>query len=303
MMSLMKRLTQLGVYGVGLWGVGLCGLVGILTTPVSAQVRVSPLVVEEQFDRGKAQAVLQITNPSDQDIRARLFSEPFTYGDKGLQVLDSSPQDLGPYLVFTPRELVLPAGQTRRVRLVAQIPPDLPEGEYRAVVFTETLQDATDSEGQLIAIRSRIGINVFMRNGELAADLSIEDAAFDLDDNAVELLIRNQGDASTLVSIDWQLQQDGSTVDTGEIQVATIVTQTDRPVILTDPNEPPPPPGNYQLTGEVITGSQFDPITFPFEFDLQIPEYTLPTAEDADDPTAVEDPLEPELSDEEPAQE
>ncbi|NES23355.1 MAG: P pilus assembly protein, chaperone PapD, partial [Symploca sp. SIO3E6] len=102
-----------------------------------AQMRISPLVIEVEAQRGQAQGVISVTNTSNEAFRARVYAEAFTYDrDTGFAILTSSPTDLTDYLQFSPRELTIPPGVTRRVRLISRFPPSLPEGEYRAVVFT-----------------------------------------------------------------------------------------------------------------------------------------------------------------------
>ena len=51
--------------------------------------------------------MINISNNSNKPYRARVSLSPFTYNQEGLQVLQSSPNDLTPYLTFSPRELVI----------------------------------------------------------------------------------------------------------------------------------------------------------------------------------------------------
>ena len=55
----------------------------LLPFPASAQLGLSPLYLEEQVTRGRAQGVITLTNVTDAPIRARVYSEPFTYERSG----------------------------------------------------------------------------------------------------------------------------------------------------------------------------------------------------------------------------
>jgi P pilus assembly chaperone PapD len=50
-----------------------------------AQMSVSPLVIEAQANRGQAQAIINVTNTSNQPFRGRVYAESFTYGDNGFK--------------------------------------------------------------------------------------------------------------------------------------------------------------------------------------------------------------------------
>jgi hypothetical protein len=90
------------------------------------------------------------------------------------------------FIRFSPRRIVLDAGERQTVRVSARLEADMEPGEYRSHLRLQgaplsagrTLQSATSTEGgdlsiQLIAIRS-ITIPVIMRVGQLDAEVQIE---------------------------------------------------------------------------------------------------------------------------------
>lgn len=90
------------------------------------------------------------------------------------------------FIRFSPRRIVLEAGERQTVRVSARLEADMEPGEYRSHLRLQgaplsagrTLQSATSTESgdlsiQLIAIRS-ITIPVIMRVGQLDADVQIE---------------------------------------------------------------------------------------------------------------------------------
>lgn len=244
-----------------------------------AQVSLSPLKIEVQTNRGQAQGVINITNTSNETFRARVYAESFTYHrDKGFENLPSSPTDLRPYLQFSPRELVVPPGTTRRVRLNARLAPNLPAGEYRTMIFTEPLKQnvSTDGKGNTTKIITRVGSAFFVRKGDVRPKLAVDSARWNSEAKKLQMLVRNTGKASAYTSVKWTLKQGGTVVKTGETPDAGIVPDGDRNLIL----NPSPKeqlalaPGTYQLSGELLWGESNDKSKQPFKLDLTVPAGT-----------------------------
>ncbi len=241
--------------------------------PTTAQVTVSPLVIEANTDRNQSQGVINITNEGNEAFRARVYSEPFTYDrEKGFQSLETSPSDLGPYLQFAPREMVVPPGTTRRVRFVARLAPNLPESEYRAVLFTEQLNETLPDQAQnQVSITTRIGITVYIRQGDITPVLSVEGAQTNATRDAIQVLVKNTGKASTQLEGVWSLQQAGKTLGTGTILPTTLLTQHDRYVLIEDaPMLENLALGAYQLSGELTWKSNDRNQTLPFSIPLTL---------------------------------
>ena len=243
-----------------------------------AQVSLSPLKIEVQTNRGQAQGVINITNTSNETFRARVYAESFTYHrDKGFENLPSSPTDLRPYLQFSPRELVVPPGTTRRVRLNARLAPNLPAGEYRTMIFTEPLKQnvSTDRNGNTTKIITRVGSAFFVRKGDVRPNLGVDSVRWNGDAKKLQLLVRNTGKASAYTSIKWTLKQGGTVVKTGETPDAGIVPDGDRNLILNQSKEQLAlAPGTYQLSGELLWGEDNDKSKLPFKLDLTVPAGT-----------------------------
>lgn len=244
---------------------------------VRAQVGISPLVIEKQVDRGQAQATINVTNNTNEPFRARIYVEPFTYNrEKGFEILPSSPRDLTPYLQFSPRELEVPPGVSRRVRLIVRFPPSLPEGEYRSVIFTENLKEVVseDAQGNITAIATRIGVILFVRKGNIAPNLAVTNASWDSNRQQIQLVIQNSGQASAYPTTSWTLKQGGATIRTGNTSPSGVIAESERLILLpinSSQNETPLPPGVYQLTGELIGGTESQPTKTPFSVNLTIP--------------------------------
>ncbi len=256
---------------------GICTLSAVLSTSaVQAQVRISPMVIEAEANRNQAEGVINVTNITNEPFRARVYVQPFTYNrDKGFETLSSSPTDLSPYLQFSPRELVVPSGTTRRIRLIAQLPPSLPDGEYRVVVFTENLKEisTTDQNGNSVNIRAKVGSTFYVRKGKVSPQLTVDSSSFDSAKNQIQLLVRNTGQASVLPIANWTLKQQGKVILSGKVEATGITAQSDRNLLLNlaDQEKTPIFPGNYELSGELIWGQSPNQSSVPFNVNLILP--------------------------------
>lgn len=249
------------------WALGVACL---MASPAAfAQMGLSPLVIESEAQRGRAQGVLRVSNNSGEAMRVRVYAEPFTYErDAGFTPLESSAADLTPYLQFSPRELVIPARGERRVRLITLFPPNLPEGEYRAVIFTEPL-DASRPPGSNVGIVTRVGATMYVRQGDSPVSLSAMAAQWNAGEQRVELLVANDGVVSARPKATWTLQQAGQTMTAGETIVTSVIAGRDRNLYLTP--ETTLPPGTYEVTGELIWREGDTDQTQPFSLSFNVP--------------------------------
>lgn len=237
-----------------------------LTPVATAQFRVSPLVIEADAERGEAQGVIEVANPGNTTAHITVYAAPFTYDKSGFVELESDLNDLSPYLFFSPQELVLEPGQQRRIRLSARLLPSLPDGEYRAVIFTRS-QTSTPGEidGVRVNVVPRIGVLFFVRKGETVADVVTQSAYFDPLTDQVDLLVSNQGTETTRPIVHWTLKQDGEPLQSGETQPRMLVAGQSYAIPLNYGQDLPA--GTYQLEGEFASESQ----STPFQLDLIIP--------------------------------
>ncbi|MBW4647047.1 MAG: P pilus assembly protein, chaperone PapD [Goleter apudmare HA4340-LM2] len=246
----------------------------LLPSAAKAQVKVSPLVIEAKTERGQAQGLISITNLSDTPSRVRVYAEPFTYKrDTGFETLPkNSPNNLTPYLQFSPRELTIQPGQTRRIRAITRLAPNLPEGEYRAVVFNETLTERKDSTGKIVTLATRIGVTVYVAKGKVSPNLVIDSANFDPKQKKVQLLVRNTGKATTRPGVSWKISRGATVVKTGEIESASVIAESDRNISINYPGKDDQAlaPGTYQLSGELLWGEN-NQKKLPFNLSFTVP--------------------------------
>lgn len=238
-----------------------------------AQVGISPMVIESQASRGQSESVINLLNPSKVPIRVRIFSQPFTYSKDGqFQTLSSSKQDLSSYLQFSPRELSLEPGESRKVRLLAQLDPNLPDGEYRAVVFAESLIENTNNQGSGIGVIARVATTVYVTKGNQVPNLTVGDASFNPKQNQLRLLLLNLGTATARPVVSWQLKQGTTVVRKGTIQPSTVIASSERNLMieLRATGTQPLPSGNYELSGELTWMHLAQPKTTTFKVPINI---------------------------------
>jgi hypothetical protein len=246
-----------------------------------AQVKISPLLIEKETNRGQANEFITVYNPSDQPFRARVYAEPFTYQrDAGFKSLSSSPTNLIPYLQFAPRELTVPPRSMRRVRISVRLAPNLLDGEYRAMIFTEPLKESSNGN-RGATIVTRVGSAFYIRKGNLQPNLTVDSANWNNARKRIQLLVNNSGKISARPKVNWTLRHEGKVVKSGLEDETTIVAESDRNIILTSPTpsktptreEPSLTPGTYQLSGELVWGKD-DKKKQSFNLNLTIPTQT-----------------------------
>lgn len=244
----------------------------LFPSAAKAQVGVSPLVIQSKAQRGQAQGMITIKNTGDTRKRVRLYAQPFTYSrDAGFQTLKSSSNDLTPYLQFSPRELTIAPRTQRRVRLYTRMPPNLPDGELRAVVFNETLKQTKDAAGNNVALKTRIGVTVFVTNGDVAPKLKVDNASFNPKKKQIQLLVRNQGNATVRPKISWKLSRGKTAIEAGETKESFVVSQSDRNLLLNFPAKKQLASGIYQLSGNLEWEEGKNTRKLPFNVNVTIP--------------------------------
>ncbi|MGL5193511.1 MAG: hypothetical protein ACRC8Y_07885 [Chroococcales cyanobacterium] len=236
----------------------------LLGTAARADIAISPLVIETEINRGQAQGTITVRNGDAKEFRARVYSAPFTYdAEQGFQLLESSPQDLSPYLQFSPRELQVPGTDARRIRFIARVPPSLPDGEYRAMLFTENLeailQEETNTTGDIVfqtSIIPRVGVAVYVRKGNISHELTIDSARYNSESKQVQLLVRNTGKASAILQGEWTITKGSQEIYSGRGIDTTVISEGSRylNVDYASGGQITLEPGEYQLSGHLGWG-------------------------------------------------
>jgi hypothetical protein len=237
-------------------GLTIAGLSAV-STPVFAQsvsIGVSPMVTITQLKGAQARASFAVTNASNIPIRTRIYAQDFNYdSEKGYVKIDSHANSASPYLQFSPKELIIPPGVTREVRINITIPPSKPDGEYRVAVFTEDLTERkiVDSKKNITVIRPQIGSIFFISKGSISPQLSAVSVGWNAETKRPRLLLKNQGQVSAYPNVDWKLKQGNTEITNHLVQGVVLQAGRERAIDLYIDPKNKLTPGNYILVGEI----------------------------------------------------
>lgn len=271
---MLKKITKKSILSslvINSLGLGIFTTALLAMQPVRGQFLVSPMVVTAEAKQGVARSIVTIRNIGEQPVRVRLYSEPFTYKEDGFTILESSEEDLSPYLTFAPRELLIQPGQRRRVRLLTRLLPSLENKEYRAVIFAEQLKENVSNEG--MNVTSRLGITVYVSHDGAQSELQAASVDYDPQQKNLQAVIENSGDKTERPILEWELVQNEETVAQGATDNYTVIANGKRniPIKILEELEGLELSGEYQLQGDIVIGNPQRPIQeIPFQFDLNI---------------------------------
>jgi P pilus assembly chaperone PapD len=254
---------------------GLLLIIASATKSTAGSFSVSPMVNISDTRGGQAKGAINVTNSGKEPLRIRVYAEDFTYNrNKGYVSIPTHDRSAIRYLQFSPRELTIPPGVTRNVRVGITLPPNAPDGEYRASVFIEELKEnkidsITSTRSPIIILNARVASVFFIAKGGVKANLQVNTAVWDNQQKTLNIVLTNQGKKSAYPSVNWKISQNGKEVSDGNILGVVLQSDTDREVILrTKDKNLSLPAGNYQLSGEIVNDQQ-KPI--PFSIGVSIP--------------------------------
>lgn len=254
------------------FGIGLVSNI-VHSLPTWAQnFTISPMVTITQSQDGQSKGSININNKGKEPLRMRVYAEDFTYErKKGFVSIGNHDRSAVPYLQFSPRELVIPAGVTRSVRISTLLPPGTPDKEYRAVIFVEDLKerDIKSSTGNAVVIKTRVASVFYTSKGDAKSALSIDTAIFDNTEKKLKIVLTNKGKKSAYPDIAWRIEKDGKQVAKDALRGILVQSENEREISLSENGkEVSLPSGNYTVSGEITNGSQKGT---PFSVKVSIP--------------------------------
>ena len=266
---------------------GLIGS-GLPMKSAYAGLFLSPMYLKMESQQGQSNGVLQVGNTSSKPIRVRLSATAFTYDENGVfqryspeeekeeeeEIANSNlslAHDLTPYLRYSPREMVIPANSTRRVRLISLLLPSLPEGEYRTAIFAETLQETTNAQGYKVGLNMSIGSALYVTKGEVKPEITVDGTSFDAKNKKIKLLINNTGTATAKGGITWTLKQGKNIIYSGE-SGGSFLPNSQTNIVLNrhENNQKTLDTGIYQLEGKIVWNEADKKQVSKFNFALEI---------------------------------
>lgn len=141
------------------------------------------------FEGQQRTATLRIFNPRNVPERISItwLAMRMTEDGRIKQVDDpAKADDLNPardYVLFAPRQAIIPPQSAQIIRLLLRAPADLPDGEYRSHIMVsqqprELPEQQLRSDGLSVRINSVVSttLPVIVRKGDLDAEVSVESA-------------------------------------------------------------------------------------------------------------------------------
>jgi P pilus assembly chaperone PapD len=241
---------------------------------VAGYFSVSPMVTISDTKGSQAKGAINVTNNGTEPVRMRIYAEDFTYErTKGYVTTSKHERSAIPYIQFSPRELTVPPGVTRNVRVGITLPPSAPDGEYRAAIFVDQLSEQevkTDApKKNQVVMLARVASVFFIAKGGVKANLQVNSAIWNNQQKNLNIVLTNQGKKSAYPNVFWKISQNGKEINDGSILGVVLQSDTDREVTLrTKDKNLSLPSGNYQLSGEIVNNGQ-KPV--PFSIGVSIP--------------------------------
>jgi P pilus assembly chaperone PapD len=256
-------------------GLGLAFAANLLATvPAWAQrFTVSPLVTIVETKSGQAKGSITVVNQGTDTLRMRVYAESFTYDRKqGFTFTAKDDRSAVPYLQFSPREIEIPPGVTRNIRVAVTLPANLPNQEYRVAVFIEDLKERATkptNSGNVLLIRARVASVFFFSKGSSTAAIQSRMAMWDATSNKISILLENQGSRSAYPEVEWRIEKDGKEVAKDVIRGVIVQSQNSREIALqTGDKSLVLASGEYKISGNILVRGQ-KPV--PFNLRVVVP--------------------------------
>lgn len=188
---------------------------------ITAEAKVMVFPRRVIFEKNERSATVRLINTTEEQLTYRILFIQSKMTENGnierINVPETKEERLEKFMAqdlirYSPRQVTLPAGEIQLVRLQLNKPAGLEEGEYRSrLLFQEIPEniefeenDAEADQGFSIQLRAIYGISipVFVRHGELSADVEISDIQLNKNQETeispeLSLIINRSGNSST----------------------------------------------------------------------------------------------------------
>jgi P pilus assembly chaperone PapD len=244
----------------------------VIANPSQAQTfTVSPLLTIADSKGGQSKNSITVTNNGKEPLRMRVYTENFTYDrQKGFVTISNHDRSAIQYLQFSPRELVVPPGVTRNIRVASTLPPSLPDGEYRVVLFLEDLKEKklqNNANNNPVVMKARVASVFYISKGSGSADLQANAATWDTTNKRMTLVLNNKGQKSAYPNVNWKIEKDGKEITKNRVLGVVLQAGNEREIGLEMGNANLTS-GNYTLSGDISVDRNKNT---PFSVKVNIP--------------------------------
>lgn len=258
-----------------------------------AQVGIQPAYVEVDLRAGRPAGRFIISNLGEAVERFRVNAIHFTYDPGGaLKQSRDGNHSMAPWIIFNPKELVLPPKSKRAVRFAVVPREELHEGEYWAAMELESLKRSEalseDPNGRKVKIKvvATIMVPIFGTVGEVDYRGRVSRVALQPAEGKPELaaVLTNTGNGRIGARGTYQLVNgDGEVVSEGPIGRAYVMRDCSRRFAVT--LDPTLPDGRYVAKVRFEADHLAAPLTAEakVQWDHQAAKATLPGKSDAEE--------------------
>ncbi|SCF04751.1 protein of unknown function [Micromonospora haikouensis] len=120
-----------------------------------------------------------VTNHSARPLTLNLYaSDAFTTAQGGFDLLagGQQPTDVGAWVRFTQRTLIIPSTSRLDIPFTLTVPDNATPGDHAGGIVASLAATSTDAHGNQVAVDHRVGARIYLRvTGELRPALAVED--------------------------------------------------------------------------------------------------------------------------------
>jgi hypothetical protein len=263
----MKKHNRKLIFGLG---IGLVSNLLMAIPLLAQQFTVSPLVTIVDAKSGQARGTISVINQAKDPLRMRIYAESFTYDQKtGFTFTAKDDRSAAPYLQFSPREIEIPPGVTRNIRVAVSLPPSLPDQEYRVAVFLEDLKEKVvkpNVNSNVLSIKARVASVFFFSKGNSTANIQARTTVWNAENKKINILLENQGKKTAYPDVDWRIDRNGKEIAANSIRGVIVQAQNSREVEIKSNDQPLNlTSGEYNLSGIIRVQDQ-KPTPFNLKF-------------------------------------
>jgi P pilus assembly chaperone PapD len=228
-----------------------------VSAATAQQFVVSPLVTITGAVSGQSKGSINITNKGQEPLRVRVYAESFEYDKrKGFLFTPADERSAVKYLQFSPREMEVPPGVTRSVRVAVTLPPSALNQEYRAAIFVEDLKErqVNANNGNVLSIKSRVASVFFLSKGSSSPDIQATGAVWDASSKRLRVLLENKGSQTAYPEFNWRIERNNQEVAKDVVRGVIVQSNNAREIELQSSTKPVSlTSGDYTLSGTILT--------------------------------------------------
>lgn len=211
----------------------------------------------------------------------------------GYSFLQGKPSVAGPWIQLSKNRFTIPAGQSKKISFIVNVPKDAREGEHYAGITAVNRKElakiekqrASAKKGAQILVMSQAGIAVgIVVQGKREVSLHYDTAAMQINPSGNALLTRISNNGTKLVKhtkINMRLYKNNQLVASRKDDIGTFVTRSTLAYAV--PIKQPLDKGEYTLTGTITPDGGK---AIEIKDSLHVGDATVDKAEDYEQPGA-----------------